>query len=300
MEKNGQIGVALAGGGLQGFSHIGALRALEELGVKIDYISGTSTGSLFASLYAMGFTTDEMEEIMKEKYQKIIRFSKKAIVKAMVNYLRIKETRTEGLIDGKVVEKLMNDEAIKKDIYKIADVKKRNLAIATVDTKTMKECIFTSRRPACEDESFYYIEDITIGKAVQASMAFPGIFTPVNYDNYNFIDGGTVDNLPVKPLRDMGAKKIIAIAFDLSDYKITNNLENVVLRALDIFSSADVKEAEKMSDVAIEILNRETGLLKMDKMEDTVKHGYQAVMDKKEEILSLLTNDLSNPIEKIS
>ena len=56
------IGVALAGGGLKGLAHIGALRALEELGVKIEYLSGTSSGSIFASFYAMGYTVDEIKE----------------------------------------------------------------------------------------------------------------------------------------------------------------------------------------------------------------------------------------------
>lgn len=62
------IGVALAGGGLKGLAHIGALKALEELGVKIDFLSGTSSGSIFASFYAMGFSTDEIKERTIENY----------------------------------------------------------------------------------------------------------------------------------------------------------------------------------------------------------------------------------------
>ena len=54
------IGVALAGGGLEGLAHVGALQALEELGVKIEYLSGTSSGSIFASFYAMGYSVDEI------------------------------------------------------------------------------------------------------------------------------------------------------------------------------------------------------------------------------------------------
>ena len=64
------LGLALAGGGLQGIAHIGAIKAFNDLGIKFDYISGTSSGSIFATMYAMGFTTDEMIEFWKEMTKK--------------------------------------------------------------------------------------------------------------------------------------------------------------------------------------------------------------------------------------
>lgn len=79
--KKIDYGVSLAGGGLQGFAHIGVLKALEELGIKIKYISGTSTGSAIAALYAMGYTPEEIKEICKEKYKKILKIRKKCYVK---------------------------------------------------------------------------------------------------------------------------------------------------------------------------------------------------------------------------
>ena len=63
------IGVALAGGGLKGLAHIGALKALEELGIKPDFLSGTSSGSIFATFYAMGFNTEQIKEKTMEYYK---------------------------------------------------------------------------------------------------------------------------------------------------------------------------------------------------------------------------------------
>ena len=71
-----KVGVALAGGGLKGLAHIGALKALEELGIKINYITGTSSGAMMAALYAMGYTPDEMIQVTKESYKKMIKFKK--------------------------------------------------------------------------------------------------------------------------------------------------------------------------------------------------------------------------------
>ena len=68
-----KLGLCLSGGGIKGVAHIGAIKALEEKGIKFDYVSGTSSGSIIATLYACGFTTDEMYEIFT-KYAKSIRY----------------------------------------------------------------------------------------------------------------------------------------------------------------------------------------------------------------------------------
>lgn len=289
MNKQMKIGIALSGGGLQGFAHIGALKALEDLGINnIKYISGTSTGSIVASLYAMGYNTNEIEKIWKENYKKILKIKKRTIIKMVFNYILKKKSKTEGLIDGKVVEDLVNKQAIKKDIRKIKEIKEKKLAIATVDTKSIKECIFVSNNENLLNENVNYITDIDVGKAVRASMAFPGIFTTLNYKEYNFIDGGTIDNLPTKILKDMGADKIIAIGFDISRYNPSDSFEDVVIRALDIFSYNDVKKGQEIADVSIEIYNSSTSLLNIKDIETTIKNGYNSVMNNKEKIYELI------------
>jgi len=71
MNKKKTLGIAFSGGGLQGISHIGVIRAFEELGIHPDFISGTSSGSIMASMYAMGYTSYEMEEIAKKSWKKL-------------------------------------------------------------------------------------------------------------------------------------------------------------------------------------------------------------------------------------
>ena len=148
----------------------------------------------------------------------------------------------------------------------------------------MKECLFISNEIKNKDENIEYITDINIGKAVRSSMAFPAIFTTSNYEKYNFIDGGTVDNLPVQVLKDMGATKTIAISFDLNKYTPSRSLEGVLVRALDIFSHSGVENARKLADIAIEIYNPDTSLLSMDEIEKTIENGYNAVMEQREKI----------------
>ena len=85
------IGLALAGGGMQGVAHIGAIKALEEIGIKPNYLSGTSSGSIFASMYAMGFTTEEMFEVVEKSYKDLLEIEKTSIVKAIGTYVTKKE-----------------------------------------------------------------------------------------------------------------------------------------------------------------------------------------------------------------
>ena len=281
------LGVALAGGGLKGVAHIGALKALEELGIKIDYLSGTSSGSIMASFYAMGYNTEEIKENTLKYYETITKFSKKPIFKAGYTYIRSGIAKISGLIPGENVENLVDRLAEGKNIKNMSDIK-IPFAVATVDTVTTKECICLSKKYELKNDNIDYIYDIPIGKAVRASMAFPGIFTPCEFEKYNFIDGGTKDNLPVHVLKDMGATKTLALSFRIDDYEPRDDLFAILLRTVDIFSLKDVRAAQKEADLAIEIDARGTSLLEINDIDKCIEIGYNAIMNKKEEILNLV------------
>ena len=174
------IGLALAGGGLKGLAHIGALKALEELGVKIDYLSGTSSGSIFASFYAMGFTTDEIKEKTIKHYKMLTKIEKKPIFKAGITYVTSGVAKVEGLIPGENIENLVRTIGKDKKIDNMNQIK-IPYAICTVDTITTKECIFLSKKFNLKNDDIDYIYDAPIVTATRASMSFPGVYTPCNY-----------------------------------------------------------------------------------------------------------------------
>jgi NTE family protein len=284
------IGVALAGGGLKAVAHIGALKALEDLNIKIDFISGTSSGSIIAALYAMSFNTEEIREITNQYYNILTNISKLPIIGAAGTYLLYKKIKLGGLTSGEKVEKLVNEVANKKGIKNIKDLK-LPFACATADTISTKECIFVSREvelPKYDDID--YIFDAPIGKAIRSSMAFPGIFTTCDFPPYNFIDGGTKDNLPVRILKDMGVKNVLALGFKLDDYIPNENILEILLRTCDIFSLKDVKAAERMADFAIEIDASGTSLLDIDDIDKCYSAGYNAIIENKDRIISLNVN----------
>lgn len=281
------LGVALAGGGLKGLAHIGALKALEELGIKIEYLSGTSSGSVFASAYAIGLSTDEIKEKTMKYYRMLTKIEKKPIFKAGYTYLTSGVAQISGLIDGENIEKLV--EAVSKDTH-LTNMNQIKIpyAIATVDTITTKECIFLSKKIEKSDDNIDYIYDAPIAKATRASMSFPGVYTPCDYGKYNFIDGGTKDNLPVKVLKDMGASKTLGISFRIDDYEPENDILAILLRTVDIFSLKDVRKAQKEADFAVEIDARGASLLEIDNADRLIEIGYNTIMNQKEEILKLV------------
>ena len=288
------IGVALAGGGLKGVAYIGALKAFEDLGIKIDFLSGTSSGSMAASLYAIGCTPDEMKKIIFESYKELVKIPKKPIISSVGTYITKKQLKLEGLISGERVENLIQEAASKKNYNNINEIK-IPLAIATVDTISTKECIFMSKNYNLKNDHIDYIYDIPIGKAVRSSMAFPGIFTTSKFEKYNFIDGGTKDNLPVKVLKDMGADITIGLSFKLDGYDAENqNVLSILLRTVDIFSLKDVISAQKEASIAIEIDAKGTSLMVIDDIDKCIEVGYRSIMDNKESILNLIKNKEKN------
>lgn len=281
------LGLALAGGGLKGIAHIGAIKALEELGVKIDYLSGTSSGSIFALMYALGYNQNEMKERSLVYAKVLTSIKKKPIIKAGLTYATKKIVDLPGLMPGENVENIVEELIKSKGKEKMSDID-LPFAVAAVDTISTKECIFLSKKYDLENKDIDYIYDAPIATAIRASMAFPGVFTTCNYKGYNFIDGGTKDNLPVHILKDMGATKTLAISFRIDDYKPSNNILSILLRTVDIFSLKDVRKAQKEADLAIEIDARSASLLEIDDIDKLVEIGYNMIIDRKNEILKLI------------
>lgn len=283
-----KLGVALAGGGLKGLAHIGALAALEELGAKIDYLSGTSSGSIFAACYAMGYTLDEIVERTVQNYKLLTRIPKTPLFKAGATYLGFGVAQIEGLMPGENIENLVKEFAKDKKIVNMNQVR-IPLAITAVDTISTKECVFLSKEIKGRKRSdVEYILDAPIATATRASMSFPGIFSPCQYKQYNLIDGGTTNNLPTKVLKEMGAKKILALSFKMDEYEPREDILAILLRAVDIYSLGNVKEAKKEADISIEINCQGTSLLKIDDIEKVIMAGYDAVMANKLKIKKLL------------
>lgn len=207
--KKVKVGVALSGGAICGVAHIGFLKTLVENGIKIDMISGISMGSVVGGLYASGMPLNDMEIVVRN-------LSKSDILE--VNFFKMLK---EGIFTGKRIEKTLS-EYLKTENIENAKIKFYPQA---TDLKTGKLHTF---------ENGPFID------AIRASTAIPGVFAPVYKDDTVYVDGGIVDNVPFRILKEKGADVIIVVNC-LNDYKLNEIPKNTMSLVANAFmTSLDV------------------------------------------------------------
>lgn len=201
-----KIGLALGGGGARGVCHIGVIKALEEAGIKPDFISGCSMGSVVGACYAKGMPTDEMMEIVsKLSALKLIDLTVAPITKL-------------GLLQGNKMNRLLKQH--------IGDIQfsDLNIPFTCVATDLYKGEIVT-------------LSDGSVSRAVRASSSIPIIFPPVKYPNQLLVDGGVLCRVPVNQCWAMGADVVIAVDALVNTRDEVNELKNIfniVTRTFDV------------------------------------------------------------------
>ncbi len=188
-----KIGLALGGGTALGFAHIGVLKAFEDGGVPIDFISGTSAGAIIGSLYAFGVSFKDIEDEANN-----------------LNWKKAAKIRPSKLsiATNDAVKKILE-----KHIGKKADISdaKIPLAIVATDIESGAKIIFKSGN---------------VVDTVLASSCLPGLFAPVQIQGMMLVDGGIVENVPVSPLKGMGADIIVGV--NLLKYRKYSRPENIM------------------------------------------------------------------------
>lgn len=296
-----KIGIALSGGGIRGIAHAGVLKALEDNGIKIDMIGGTSSGSLIASLYAMGYTPYYIYVLFKRYAGEIIAVETKPIISGIGGFLFNKKIQVTGLKSGKSLEEAYNELALKKGIKIMKEIQ-MPLVIPAVDMCSSKEYIFTSKIPNNEkasntmeniktdtmQQTTSYITDISVGKSVRASSSFPVVFSPCEYNNHLFLDGGILNNIPVNEIKKQGADKVIAVNFDSQPVNKESNIMDLMMKTLDIMGDKISDENMANSDYILTIPSDGTGLLDTSKLDFCYQSGYKTTISKMKELKQLL------------
>lgn len=280
------IGVALAGGGIRGIAHAGVLKALEENDIQIDAISGTSAGSIVAALYAMGYKPYYIYVLFKKYAQEIINIGNAPIINGIGNFIKNKKIGISGLNDGTLLEKMYNELALRKGVKVIGDIK-MPLAISTVDISEAKEYIITNC--AQRNNPFdNYITEIPIGKAVRASSSFPAVFCPCEYKNHMFLDGGTLDNIPIIPLKNIYNQKILAVNFEADKVEITSDVMDIIMKTIDIMGNKIAEKGLEKSDFILTVPTDKAGLFDIEKLDKCYKFGYDTTIKNIEKIKKLV------------
>lgn len=267
-----KIGLALAGGGVRGAAHIGAIKALEENGIKIDAVAGTSAGSIVATLYGMGYTTEEMIKLFNYFAKSVMAISPKYV---FGNIKEVRGIKLGGITSSYNIESAIEESGKLKNIKKIKDIE-LPISIPATDLITDREIIFTNSKELQGEE---YIHDIEIGKAVRASSTFPIMYAPFEYKEFQFVDGGVFDNLPSAECRKLGVDKVISIRFKLKTPRKQKTIYNIGMQSLDLMTENLIRESVRISDYVIELDLRDAKPFSINKLEFCYKEGYMQTLD---------------------
>lgn len=252
-----KIGLALGGGGSRGIAHIGALKAFEELGIKFDYIAGTSSGSVVGALYAFGKSPEEIEKIAKT-------VKKKDITRGSIPVLKP--------VKGEKLENALNQ--IFGDITVFSELKIPFCAVCT-DLRTGREIDFDYGN---------------LAKVLSASCAVPAVFSPVVYEDMHLVDGGLRNNVPADVVRNMGANVVFAIDVNHLRGKGTDSLSTVSIlsQTIGIIMQAKIDKAMECADMIFMPALETFSPLKFDSIDEMIKIGYDTVMANKSKIQKML------------
>jgi NTE family protein len=179
LRRKKKVGLALGSGAARGLAHLGVIEALRESGIHIDYLAGTSIGALVGAFLATNQINNLKEIALGLNWKEIIGFFDIVFPRA-------------GLIDGKKISKWLKNYIFPQKIEELA------IPFATVATDIIsgKEVI---------------LDKGDVITAIRASISVPGIFTPIRINKYLLVDGGLINPVPVRVIRDIGAEIIIAI-----------------------------------------------------------------------------------------
>lgn len=270
-------GLSLSGGGIKAAAHIGALKAFEEEKIKFDCVSGASSGSIIATMYALGYSSDEMWKLFKKYYKKIKYVEWKQVIKMILGLLFTRRLVIDGLNSGKVIEKIINEICKKSHVENINEIK-MPLMISMVDLQKGTVYIASSqeKRKVLQDNT-KYISDIPIATAVRASCSFPVVFSPCKFDGLQLIDGGTRENLPWKVLKEYGADEVYGIAFDtiLEKNQCCKNMIEVAARAMELQGRELANYEKEGIDHLITICLKKVALLDSSQIDILYKMGYE-------------------------
>ena len=283
-----KLGLALSGGGIRGIAHAGVLKALEENNIKIDAIGGTSSGSIIATLYAMGYSPYYIYILFKRYAKDLVNRNSISKVTNIGSFMANKKLNFQGFYSGEEIEKCFNNIASRKGIKKISDIK-MPIVIPTVDVQNSRKYIITNNIPEKTCPNTEYINSIEIGKAIRASSSFPVVFCPCEYNEHKFLDGGILDNFPTIEVRHQGVEKVLTINFKADDIEENSNIMDIVMRTIDIMGNK-ISE-ENNSDMVLTIQTDKTGLLETEKMDACYKYGYRQTINQIDKIKNMINDN---------
>jgi NTE family protein len=285
--KRPKIGLVLSGGGAKGFAHIGVLKVLEEAGVKVDYIGGTSMGAIIGGLYATGYNAAQIDSIFKKtNFDELIN---DYIPRGSKNFYGKRNDELYAIVLPFSNMKVGIPEALSKGMY--------NYNLLSSLTRNVRHVRDFNQLPIpflCIGTNIETGEEVLLNKgnlaqAMIASASFPSLFSPVEVDGKLLVDGGVVNNYPIKEVRNLGADLIIGVDVqdDLQNRKGLKDATRILVQITNLQSIEKMRAKRQNTDIYIKPDIRDFGVISFDRGGEIIKRGEDATFEVYEKIKAL-------------
>ncbi|HEY4148830.1 MAG TPA: patatin-like phospholipase family protein, partial [Chitinophagaceae bacterium] len=248
-----KIGVTLSGGGAKGLAHIGILKAIDSAGLKVDYITGTSMGSIIGSMYAIGYSADSIEKIARGINWELL-FSNQSSLRSLfmdekdefgkytveLPWVNHSFELPSGVLEGQELWLKLSE--LFYPVYNKKDFSSFSIPFKCIGTDV-------------GNGDAVVMDHGEITSAIRSSMAIPSFFTAVDYEGKRLIDGGVVRNFPVRDVKQMGANIVIGsnVASGLLPSDKVHNAIQILLQVAFFHEAADNKEEQAMCDIYVPV-----------------------------------------------
>lgn len=248
--KNPRIGLSLSGGGAKGFTHVGVLKVLDSLGVKIDYISGTSMGAIVGGLYAAGYTGKDIERVvMDTDFYSLITDPKPRQETSFFSKSVDKYLLTVPLRNGKV-SLPSSISTGQRNVYLLKELLKN---VSNIDDFSKLPIPFMCVGTNIESGRMQIFEKGDLVSSILASSAFPSLLEPVKIGDSIYVDGAMSVNYPSKPLKDKGIDIVIGVDLNqpLAKRENLNSVISIMNQIIDFGIKKETINQYKYTDINI-------------------------------------------------
>ena len=279
--------MVLSGGGAKGFAHIGALKVIEESGVKIDFIGGTSMGAVIGGLYASGYNASQIDSIFKDtNFTELI---SDFIPRSSKNFYEKRNDESYAIILPFNKFKVEFPEALSKGMYSYNLISKATRNVRHIDDFSKLPTPFFCMATDIETGNQVVLKKGNLAQAILASSAFPTLFPPVEIDGKFLVDGGVTNNYPIDELRNMGADIVIGVDVqnDLVERKELKDATKILIQITNLQTIKKMRENIEKTDVYIRPDVKDYGIVSFEKGKEIIRKGEEATFVVYEKLESL-------------
>lgn len=284
-----RIGLALGGGSALGFSHIGVLLWLEEHHIPVDYVSGTSMGGLIGGCYAMGMSPQEIADLVTE-------INWEALFNPNIPYnslnFRRKDDRRHYPVSAEVGLDLFGVKLPPGIFSYQVDLLLSRLTLPYSTVRRFEELPipFSCVGADIDRAETVVMEDGSLVEALRATMAVPGVFTPVLREGRLLVDGGLLNNVPADVVSEQGLDQVIAVELIPATSQDRTGL-GVLMRTINSVVTAGSRRTREWADVLIFPEVEDLGLTDWGKVREFIERGYQAADERRADLEALAVDD---------